>query len=123
MEIKTIEDGDNIVTQVTRKLMYQVAKNEEEETKMAIVDYAKKNNAELVLLDEETVKTIIDLGCKEYLKGHKSGYISKDKIREKIEEKEKQKEEVPHEMDFRAFYRISDLKEVEIGALKELLEE
>ena len=46
-----------------------------------------------------------------------------DKIREKIEEKEKQKEEVPHEMDFRAFYRISDLKEVEIGALKELLKE
>lgn len=82
MEIKTIEDGDNIVTQVTRKLMYQVAKNEEEETKMAMVDYAKKNNAELVLLDEDEVKVIIDLGCKEYLKGHNSKYISKDKIRD-----------------------------------------
>ena len=53
----------------------------------------------------------------------KDNYISKDKIKEEIEKREKQKEEVPHEMDFHAFYRISDLKEIEIGALKQLLEE
>ena len=84
MEVKKIEDGNNMVLQVTRKIFYQVAKNEEEEVKMAMVDYAKKNNAELRLLDEDEVKVIIDLGCKEYLKGHNSGYISKDKIRDII---------------------------------------
>lgn len=69
----------------------------------------------------------IDLGLdfrnEEIDKYMQENYISKDKIREKIEEKEKQKEKVPHEMNFKAFYRISDLKEVEIGVLKELLGE
>ncbi len=82
MEVEKIEDGDNIVLKVTREVFHQVAKHDEEEVKMAMVDYAKKNNTELRLLDEDEVKIIIDLGCKEYLKGHNSGYISKDKIRD-----------------------------------------
>lgn len=81
MEIKSIEDGDNIIFQATQNLWYQVVKNEEEQTKMAMVDYARKNNAELRLLDEDKVKTIIDLGCKQFLKNYNSGYISKDKIK------------------------------------------
>lgn len=50
-------------------------------------------------------------------------YISKDKIREKIEEIEKEKTEVIHELDFKGFYTLSQLKDIEISILKRLLEE
>lgn len=54
----------------------------------------------------------------------KQGYINKDKIKEKIEELEKDKNKpMPHELDFKAFYRIEDVINVEIGILKELLGE
>ena len=48
-------------------------------------------------------------------------YISKDKIKAKIEECEKEKN-IPEEMDFKAFYRIKDLKNIEIAVLQSLLE-
>lgn len=50
-------------------------------------------------------------------------FIPKQKIRDKIKELELEKEKVPSEIDFKAFYRISDLKNIEIGVLKSLLEE
>ena len=46
----------------------------------------------------------------------------KDKIKAKIEELEKEKN-IPEEMDFKAFYRIKDLKNIEIKVLESLLEE
>lgn len=49
--------------------------------------------------------------------------INKDKIREKIEELEKEKTEVIHELDFKSFYTLSQLKDIEISVLNELLEE
>lgn len=48
-------------------------------------------------------------------------YIEKSKVREKIEDIEKF--EVEHELDFKAFYRIEDLKRIEIAVLQELLQE
>lgn len=50
-------------------------------------------------------------------------YIPKSKIKEKIEELEKEKNTVIEEINFKAFYRITDLKNVEISVLQELLEE
>ena len=44
-----------------------------------------------------------------------------DKIKAKIEELEKEKN-IPEEMDFKAFYRIKDLKNIEIAVLQSLLE-
>lgn len=44
-----------------------------------------------------------------------------DKIKAKIEECEKEKN-IPHEMDFKAFYRIKDLKNIEIKVLQSLLD-
>ena len=46
----------------------------------------------------------------------------KDKIKAKIEELEKEKN-IPEEMDFKAFYRIKDLKNIEIKVLESLLKE
>lgn len=49
-------------------------------------------------------------------------FVRKDKIKAKIEELEKEKN-IPEEMDFKAFYRIKDLKNIEIAVLQSLLEE
>ena len=53
----------------------------------------------------------------------KEDYIPKSKVKEKIEKLERQKETVIDEINFKAFYKITDLKNVEIGILKQLLEE
>ena len=45
-----------------------------------------------------------------------------DKIKAKIKECEKEKN-IPEEMDFKAFYRIKDLKNIEIKVLESLLKE
>ena len=45
-----------------------------------------------------------------------------DKIKAKIEECEKEKNIIQSEMDFEAFYRIKDLKNIEIEVLQSLLE-
>ena len=44
-----------------------------------------------------------------------------NEIKAKIEELEKEKN-IPKEMDFKAFYRIKDLKNIEIAVLQSLLE-
>ena len=49
-------------------------------------------------------------------------FVRKDKIKAKIEECEKEKN-IPQEMNFKAFYRIEDLKNIEIDVLQSLLEE
>lgn len=51
----------------------------------------------------------------------RENYVSKDKIKAKIKELEKEKN-IPQEMDFKAFYRIEDLKNIEIDVLQSLLE-
>ena len=85
MNIESIEEGDNIILKATRDIYYKIAKEEDTQIKKLMVDYAKEHNAEIRFIDEEKVKIIIDLGCKEYLKNYQSGYISKDKIKEKLE--------------------------------------
>ena len=99
-----------------------------EDTKVTKVELTTKEAETILNLIEKQQKEIEVLKLvhetyKEEIKSIEDRYISKDKIKEEIEKREKQKEEVPHEMDFQAFYRIRDLKEIEIGALKQLLEE
>lgn len=85
--------------------------------------------------DFESIKILLDL-CNQYSDENirqttikrvheviEKDYVSKDKIKEKIKEINKQKEKILHEIDFKAFYRFSDLKDFEINILKELLEE
>ncbi len=48
-------------------------------------------------------------------------YIPVQKVKDKIEELQ-QKENIIHEVNFKTFYRITDLKDVEIKVLQELLE-
>ena len=48
--------------------------------------------------------------------------IPKSKVKEKIEEIEKLKD-VPHELDFKAYYRVKDLRNIKIGILQQLLED
>ena len=48
--------------------------------------------------------------------------IPKSKVKEKIEEIEKLKD-VPHELDFKAYYRVKDLRNIEFEILQQLLEE
>ena len=86
MDVKLLENGDNIITQITNNLYYKIVKDEDEQMKKLMIDYAKEHNAEIRFIDEEKVKLIIDLGCKEYFKNYRSGYISKDKIKAKIKE-------------------------------------
>lgn len=83
-DIKKVEDGEDLIYSVTQKIYYKILQENEKAVKDLMTKYARENNAELMLIPEETVKIIIDLGCREYLKNYRSGYISKDKIRDKI---------------------------------------
>lgn len=85
-----------------------------------LIDIIEKQSKEI-----EDNKKYIDLHYVPY-----EQYISKlnelnkkwkDKIKAKIEELEKEKN-IPEEMDFKAFYRIKDLKNIEIAVLQSLLE-
>lgn len=49
-------------------------------------------------------------------------YIPIKDIEDKIKEKIIEKENVPNEIDFKAFYRLTDLKNIEIQILQELIE-
>lgn len=67
--------------------------------------------------------TIIIADEKWFINGYfKENFIPKSKVKEKIEEIEKLKD-VPHELDFKAYYRVKDLRNIEIGILQQLLEE
>ena len=56
-----------------------------------------------------------------YFENQKDNFVHKDKIKAIIEELEKEKN-IPEEMDFKAFYRIKDLKNIEIAVMQSLLE-
>lgn len=89
----------------------------EELTKKELLDYLEEISQQLnnIALDQ------IPFAISElYFKLENSIPISF--IEKKIEELEKEKN-IPHEMDFKAFYRIKDLKNIEIGTLQELLDE
>lgn len=88
MDIKE-EDG---MISITQKVMYEIVKKEDETLIKLLKDYARKNSAELRLLDEEKVKEIIKKGLMIYhAEEHKSyshSYIHKSKIEDKIKELE-----------------------------------
>lgn len=88
MEIKQ----ENGFYSVQQKILYDIVKKEDEVLIEVLKDYARKNNAELRLLDEEKVKEIIKKGLTIYhAEEHKSyshSYISKNKIEDKIKELE-----------------------------------
>ena len=59
---------------------------------------------------------------RELANSYQANCISKDKIKEKIEEVEKKKEKTEI-LDFKAFYSIKEIKNIEINILKEILGE
>lgn len=85
----------------------------------------------LLNLIEKQQKEIEELKKPKFIMNFETGtitqidnnFIAKDKIREKIKELEKEKTEVIHELDFKSFYTLSQLKDIEISVLNELLEE
>lgn len=113
MDIKE-EDG---MISITQKVMYEIVKKEDETLIKLLKDYARKNSAELRLLDEEKVKEIIKKGLMIYhAEEHKSyshSYIHKSKIEDKIKEL--------NENGYWDFLESRDL-ELTIQILKELLE-
>lgn len=58
----------------TQKLISQIVKDEDNYLKQQLIEYAKKyakekhENIKLILLNEEEVKRVIDLGINEYLR-------------------------------------------------------
>ena len=93
---------DNAMAIIYYKNLYKQEKEKNKELEGIKADYIRRMKASNEVL-------------------RKQGYISKDKIKEKIEELEKEKN-IPHEIDFKAFYRIEDLKNIQLSTLKELLE-
>lgn len=96
-------------------------------------EYEEKEIAEYITtilnLIEKQSKEIEELKKPKYIINCKTNeitkltndFVSKDKIKAKIEELENEKN-IPEEMDFKAFYRIKDLKNIEIAVLQSLLE-
>ena len=103
-EIKTYGDLDGIedIRPLGKALENLIARNKE-------LEYTLKHTQNSWYEDTKIIEN------------YKQNYISKDKIKEKIEEIEKF--EVEHEMDFKAFYRIKDIKRIEIAVLQKLLQE
>ena len=88
-----------------------------------ISQYGKRKLIDLI---EKQSKEIEELKEKNkflnwYFENQKDNFVHKNKIKAKIEELEKEKN-IPQEMDFKAFYRIKDLKNIEIAVLQSLLE-
>ena len=88
----------------------------------------RKENGELrekvKQLEEENKskqKAYDDCYC-EYKHYKQFDSIPKSKVKEKIEEIEKLKD-IPHELDFKAYYRVKDIRNIEIEILQQLLED
>lgn len=75
-------------------------------------------------LQDSNCDTKIIIADSEYFANgfFKENFIPKSKVKEKIEEIEKLKD-VPHELDFKVYYRVKDLRNIEIGILQQLLED
>lgn len=65
MNIVENEDG---IYSVTQKILYQIVKKEDEELIKYLTRYAKENDVELKLFDEDKINLIIKLGISEYIK-------------------------------------------------------
>lgn len=69
---KNTYDMDNGIASYTQKIFSQIVNLEEEAIKQTLIDYAKEyanekqENVTLLLIDENTVRQIIDLGIKTY---------------------------------------------------------
>ena len=107
--------------------------NLSEEEKKAIESLRKNRGVSFAQADiisnliEKQQKEIEEL--KKYEEGYKllnyglDNYISKDKIKVKIAEYDKKKKDIPHEIDLKAFYTITDIRNIQIDVLQSLLEE
>lgn len=81
------------------------------------------NSSDLIieLDDAKIILNLIEKQQKEMVE--ENNYISKDKIKAKIAEYDKKKKDIPHEIDLKAFYTISDIRNIQIDVLESLLEE
>ena len=114
--------------------MWKEELNMNEEEKKAI-EWLKKADWFSARLYSSTILNLIEKQEKEieYLKSQiptdkifyysYKDFISKDKIKAKIGEYDKKKKDIPHEIDLKAFYTISDIRNIQIDVLKALLEE
>lgn len=95
-------------------LIEKQSKEIEEYKKQLDLDYVDKHFVPVERYNQlekeiEELKEKSNHITKETVEFVNSHYIHKDKIEAKIEELEKEKN-IPEEMDFKAFYRIKDLK-------------
>lgn len=59
-------DLDKFIMRYTDEVYYQIVKSEDEYLKQFLIKWAKEHNKKLRIIDEDIVKTIIDLGISEY---------------------------------------------------------
>lgn len=112
----------NLLKSYENKLVYEISEKDKKAVK-TILNLIEKQSKEI-----EKYKNVIDnreftwkQKYEETFEYVKENFINQDKIKAKIEEIEKEKN-IPKEMDFKAFYRIKDLKNIEIAVLQSLLE-
>lgn len=67
MEINENENGDFIYS-YTQKALIQIVNKENEETLKTIYRYCEENNIEPIIIDEDKLKIILQLGITEYNK-------------------------------------------------------
>ena len=85
------------------------------------LELLEKLEKENEVLNNKQTKIIADSFHEKMTEKFDEDFIPKYKIKEKIEELEKEKEDVADEINFKAFYRITDLKNIEIDILQKLL--
>lgn len=108
-----VKCGNETIKQITLVLnLIEKKQKEIEELKNIIKSYDSFLGDEKIVIADK----------KFFVNGYfQENFVRKDKIKAKIEELEKEKN-IPKEMDFKAFYRIKDLKNIEIAVLQSLLE-
>lgn len=76
---KGIDVDSDFVFNFTETIVSQIVKNRDEYLKKQLIDYAKQyaqekqENVKVLLLDEDTIKLIIDLGINEYIRRYCNG--------------------------------------------------
>lgn len=127
-ELDAIEDLKLQIEQEKEELPYSEESLKNHICILNLIEKPQKENEELKDKNK-TLENLLQGNLYEMYKYYRDlagkyqgSCISKQKIKDKIEELEKQKLSVPEEIDFSAFYRIKDLKNVEIKVLQELLE-
>ena len=125
------EEGLEENIKIILNLIEKQSKEIEEYKKQLDLDYVDKHFVPIERYNQlekeiEELKEKDDANLAYYDQIYQNGIYTGQKaveykIKAKIEECEKEKN-IPYEMDFKAFYRIKDLKNIEIKVLQSLLD-